>query len=278
MFVSKILLFGKTQINLVFLSLNRIFVPIEMMIIMKKYLFLPLLMLISIVANAQDKMVLTSGKSVSIRVVEVNGSYLRFRLYENLQGPILSEKLANIYYVQYENGEMHIFNGRPARTNNYIPYYSPKQYNKPYTRDQLPPSGLTTQLDLYIQDAWGIGFMLRKEVNEYFAWNLIGASYMSGWNELKSPDHYGKVNVRLGGVRVYLPCVQNLRFYADVSVGYSFVYLSFPGIKQHSHLAGFDASAGLQIHKNLALGYNLNFIVNGSGHATYHWGRISFLF
>lgn len=171
-----------------------------------------------------------------------------------------------------------MFNSNPRRTNNYIPYQYVSPYTKPYTSHDLPPSGLTTQIDLYVQDAWGIGFMLRKEVNEYFGINLVGGSYMSGWNEVKSPKHYGQVNARLGGVRVYLPCVENLRAFADVSLGYSYFYLNYNGIKEHHHFAGFDASAGFQIHKNLALSYNLNFIVNGDGHATYHWGKISLLF
>jgi len=242
--------------------------------IVKKCLFIAILMLSSIGMSAQDKMVLTSGKTVNIRVVEVSGSDLRFRLYDNLQGPILSEKLANIYYVLYENGGMQVFNGRPPRTNNYIPYYSPKQYAKPYDARQLPPSGLTTQIDLFVQDAWGAGFMLRKEMGEYFGLNLVGGSYMSGWSELDSPKHFGIINARLGGIRAYLPIVDNFKAYADLAPGYTHIY----AYDNHHNFFGLDFSAGLQIHKNVALGYNLTFVVNGSGHITYHWGRISFLF
>ena len=242
--------------------------------IVKKCLFIAILMLSSIGMSAQDKMVLTSGKTINVRVVEVSGSDLRFRLYDNLQGPILSEKLVNIYYVLYENGGMQIFNGRPPRTNNYIPYYSPKQYAKPYDTQQLPPSGLTTQIDMFVQDAWGVGFMLRKEMGEYFGLNLVGGSYMSGWNELKSPKHYGHVNVRLCGVRAYLPIYEDIRAFADVVPGYTYIY----SYGNHSHCFGADFSAGFQIHRNVAISYNLDFIANGDGHATYHWGRISFLF
>ena len=106
------------MIYFVFRFINRIFAPVQMIFIMKKYLFLTILMLMSYALNAQDKMVLTSGKVINIRVVEVSGSDLKFRLYDNLQGPVLAEKLANIYYVKYENGPMQIFNGSPARTNN----------------------------------------------------------------------------------------------------------------------------------------------------------------
>ena len=221
---------------------------------------------------------LTSGKTINVRVVETTSTELRFRMADNLQGPILAEKLVNIYYVQYENGGMHIFNGHPARTVNYNPYQYMPSYSKPYSCYDLPPSGLTTQVDLYVQDAWGVGFMLRKEINEYIGINLVGGSYMSGWNALKSPNHYGVVNARLGGVRAYLPCIDNIRLYADLALGYTYMYMNYDHLKQHHHLGSFDAGAGIQLHKNLAIGYNLHFIVNGNGHATYHWGKISLLF
>lgn len=247
-----------------------------MIYIMKRFLYLAFLMLTSVVMNAQDKMVLTSGKVVNVKVEEVTNTDLRFRMYDNLHGPILAEKLANIYYVQYEDGPMRIFNGRPARTrtDNYIPYYSPRQYAKPYSKQEMPPSGLTAQVDLYIQDMWGAGFMLRKEFNQYWGLNLGGASFMSGWKEIDGPKHFGLVNARLGGVRGYLPIVQNLKAYADVAPGYTYVY----SYGNKYHFFGVDMGAGLYIHKNIALGYNLTLIVNGSGHVTYHWGRISILF
>lgn len=245
---------------------------------MKKILFFSVLMVMASVLYAQDRVVYTSGKTINVRVVETTNTELRFRMPDNLQGPILAEKLVNIYYVQYENGEMHIFNGHPARTVNYNPYLYMPSYSKPYSNYDLPPSGLTTQVDVYVQDAWGVGFMLRKEINEYFGINLVGGSYMSGWNALKSPNHYGVVNARLGGIRAYLPCVDNIRLYADLALGYTYMYMNYDNLKQHHHLGSFDAGVGVQLHKNVAIGYNLHFVVNGNGHATYHWGKISLLF
>ena len=235
-------------------------------------------MVMASVLYAQDKVVYTSGKSINVRVVETTNTELKFRLPDNPQGPILAEKLVNIYYVMYENGGMHIFNGHPARTVSYNPYQYMTPYSKPYSSYDLPPSGLTTQVDVFIQDAWGVRFMLRKEINEYFGVNLVGGSYMSGWNSLRSPNHYGVVNARLGGIRAYLPCVENIRLYADLTLGYTYMYMNYDNLKQHHHLGSFDAGAGVQLHKNLAIGYNLHFVVNGNGHATYHWGRISLLF
>ena len=56
-------------------------------------------MVMASVLYAQDKVVYTSGKSINVRVVETTNTELKFRLPDNPQGPILAEKLVNIYYV-----------------------------------------------------------------------------------------------------------------------------------------------------------------------------------
>ena len=218
-------------------------------------------------------MVLTSGKVVNIKVVDVSRSELRYRVYGQIQGPILAEKLANIYYVQYENGGMQIYNANPARTNNYVPYRPMNNY-KPYSREELPSSNLTTQIDLYIQDMWGVGTMLRKEFNQYVGLNIIGGSFMSSWYEYVGPNNFGIINARACGIRLYLPCVDPVRAYVEITPGFTHLYVA----DQHTNCFGFDFSAGFQIHKNVAIGYNLNYLTNKNGHATTHWGRISFLF
>ena len=240
---------------------------------MRRSLFWAILMLTSLAILAQDKLTYTSGKVMNVKVVEVTNAEVKFRMYDNLQGPIYTEKLANIYYVQYEEGGTRFFNTHPARTIEYNSYGS-VNYKKPYTREELSTWGLTAQIDLYVQNAWGVGFILRKEFNQYFGLNLAGGSYMSGWNELKSPKHYGQINARLCGVRAYLPIVENVRAFADVTPGYTYIY----SYGVHNHCVGIDFSAGFQIHRNVAISYNLDFVANGDGHATYHWGRISFLF
>ena len=97
---------------------------------------------------------------------------------------------------------------------------------------------------------------------------------MSGWKKEDGPNNFGIINARLCGIRLSLPCVDIIRAYAEVTPGYTHMY----GNGQHINLFGFDFSAGFQIHKNVAIGYNLNFVVNGTGHSTTHWGRISLLF
>ena len=68
------------------------------------------------------------------------------------------------------------------------------------------------QADLYLQDKWGVGFTVRKETSPYFGWNLIGASYMSGWYKNECPKNFSIINVRLMGLRFQIPIYKNLNF------------------------------------------------------------------
>jgi len=144
------------------------------------------------------------------------------------------------------------------------------------------------EFDFYVQDGWGIGLMARKETSKYIGWNVAGISYMSGWHRLETPDKFGIVNIRLMGVRFNVPLYKSLKFYAEATPGYTFMYAKsvYPWRSKKAswtevdkaHCFGLDCGAGFQVFKNLALGYNFSFFVNGNGNAHIHWGRVSILF
>lgn len=154
-------------------------------------------------------------------------------------------------------------------------------------------SRFVKQADVYLQDKWGVGFVVRKESSPYFGWNLIGVSYMSGWHEYDCPKKFSIVNARLMGVRFQIPIYKNLKFYVDGMPGYSYVYRKTTyqeydwGIlvtktkTDKNHCLGLDCGAGFQVLKNLSIGYNYTFLATfneDSGNYHIHWGRISVLF
>ena len=154
-------------------------------------------------------------------------------------------------------------------------------------------SRFVRQADLYLQDMWGVGGTVRKETSPYFGWNLIGVSYMSGWHKYDSPKNYSIVNARLMGVRFQIPVYKKLKFYAEVTPGYTYLYKKTK-YKEYDwgyyvtktrtdkqHCLGLDCSAGFQVLRNVSIGYNYTFLAtfNGSSDKYHiHWGRISFLF
>ena len=148
------------------------------------------------------------------------------------------------------------------------------------------------EFDLYLQNAWGVGLMVRKELNPYLDWNIIGASFMSGWGRDETPDKVGTVNARLMGLRAHTNVCKNLGVYAEATPGYTYRYSSvhvsnyyygnglyYSGnLDSKAHYFGLDCGAGILLGKHLGLGYNFSFFVNKNGNSHIHWGRVSIIF
>ncbi|MBQ8865839.1 MAG: hypothetical protein IJ020_06875 [Bacteroidaceae bacterium] len=137
------------------------------------------------------------------------------------------------------------------------------------------PAKFTNELGLYIQDGWGIGYQLRREFNQYVGWNIIGVSYMSGF---VSPAEVGQFNFKLLGARGYTPAWKSIRGYVDLNLGYTLYYYERYDVEA-VHNFGLDFGLGVQVHKNVAVGYNLNVLAGGFDEAAKsHWFKVSFLF
>lgn len=77
---------------------------------MKKLLFSIVCLLLSTNLFSQDVLTLQSGEEVKVKVMEVSASELKYKKHENLDGPIYSMSLKNIFMIVYENGTKEIFN------------------------------------------------------------------------------------------------------------------------------------------------------------------------
>lgn len=235
---------------------------------MKRFIFLAMFALISLSAKTQDIIVRRVGKLVKGKVIAVTDSYVKYKTSSNSDSPVLSEPISNMYYIRYEDGRLQSFD---EEEETHFSYYSSwLKYE----------SGFTKQFDLYTQiNGWGAGLMLRKEINPNIGWNIIGISYLSGWN---SPEDFGIMNVRLSGVRYHSPSIDSFRFYAELNMGYTYVYLGeiespLKTVEGNSHCFGFDASVGFQPSPSIAIGYNMNFMRNSNVKELTHWVKVSLM-
>jgi hypothetical protein len=142
----------------------------------------------------------------------------------------------------------------------------------------------TNEIDLYMLDGWGVGYQHRREFNPYVGWNVFGFSYMSGFKENSGPAYEGQVNFKFLGARGYTPAWKSIRGYVDLNMGYTLRY-SYSDVSWYggeiavSHKFGLDFGVGIQVHKNVAIGYNLNVLASGSDEtAKRHLFKLSFLF
>lgn len=248
---------------------------------MRKFLLLLTFAVISLSTYAQDILVRKNGDAENVKVMEVSPTEVKYKKSSNLNGPIYIEKRTDIYSIKYGNGEVESFNTNEKNRLKLNPassvYNDVKKFNH--------------ELNLFIGNGWGLGYQLRKEFNQYIGWDIAGVSYMT---EFESPAKIGLLNFRLLGVRLFTPAYKTIRGYAGLNLGYSLAYLRdyeystyIKGDWEYTdkrtkyltdHLFGLDFSVGVQVHKNIAIGYNLNFITNDGGNTKNHMAKISFIF
>ena len=236
----------------------------------RNVLLLVVLSFASASLKAQDVLCFKNLQKEDVIVLSANSDEVSYRKYGDGSGDVHVAKASDLFYVQYQNGKTYRF--------------SDKDENDPLAGVLVPGTrNLTFQFDFLVQDAWGVGLMLRRELNPYVGINMVGASYISGWGEYDGPSSVGLINVRALGVRLYTPRFEPCRLYAEVTPGYTHAYLNtyVPGwgnMKGTADCFGLDFSAGIEIGKHVALGYNLHYMVNSNAGATTHWGKLSILF
>lgn len=137
--------------------------------------------------------------------------------------------------------------------------------------------GFDHAVSLFLQDGWGIGYDLRYNFNEYVALDVAGVNMHSRFD---SPDDWCQLNIRIGGLRCYTPNWNMIRAYTNFDLGYTMIHAYG---EDETHHFGFDFGVGIQVHKSITFGYNLNCVaennVGNTGSITMsHWARIGFVF
>jgi len=243
-------------------------------ICMNKILFLIVLAGCSLFLNAQDILVLRGGGVYHVKVLEVTPTKVRYINNNDEKGTIVSVMHSNLYYIRYENGELQVFNDdSPEHVDDMSDY-----------AEYMSEKGFSHEIDLYIQDGWGVGYQLRHGITSFWAMNIISISYMSGFT---SPLEFGILNLRPVGFRFYTPIYEDIRLYTELNIGYSMSYInqkstSIPDVggintSETFHFFGLGFTAGIQISKHFAVGYNLEFYKNNNGESIDHWGKISLI-
>ncbi|MBR4131296.1 MAG: hypothetical protein IKU02_10325 [Bacteroidaceae bacterium] len=259
---------------------------------MKKILVVAFVAVYSLSSNAQDVLVRKGGEVENVKVLEVSPTEVKYKKSNNEDGPVFIEKRSNIYSIKYKNGDVQLFyneseqkgsvlanSASPNKTGIDNSNMSSTSVYSNYGKEKK----FSHDIDFYVRDAWGIGYQFRKEISSYFGWNIIGVSYMSDFDDITD---VGIVNVRALGIRLSTPDVKTVRFFADLRLGYSFVYANFDfpldhkfswlnGTRYRGNFFGLDFSPGIQFCKYYSVSYNLNFLKNGDGKILTHWGKFT---
>jgi len=101
---------------------------------MKQILLAIIAIQISLISLAQDVIVTKEGKKINSKVTEIGENEIKYKNFENLDGPVYTMKKSNISTILYENGQVDVFSidmgsspSAPTVTNNTI-YYTQTDY------------------------------------------------------------------------------------------------------------------------------------------------------
>lgn len=106
---------------------------------MKKLQLLLLCLSTGIVALSQDIIVKTSGEEIKARVFEINNREIKFKKYENPDGPSYIIDKSQVFMIRYENGNKDVFSNEPV----------PKSVVTP-PKPVVPPVPLSPQKPFYL--------------------------------------------------------------------------------------------------------------------------------
>ncbi len=75
-----------------------------------KIIIIIVLSLLHLSVLAQDIIITRKGEEISVKVIEISPSLIKYKKYNNLEGPIYSMQKDDVFMINYKNGTKDIFN------------------------------------------------------------------------------------------------------------------------------------------------------------------------
>jgi hypothetical protein len=101
---------------------------------MKKYLLMLAAMFSFALCQAQDVLVKKNGEEIEVKVQEINLNEIKYKRFDNLQGPMISIAKSDVFMIKYENGSKDVFNepAKPVVSTSpvQVPYYEGQDHLK----------------------------------------------------------------------------------------------------------------------------------------------------
>ncbi|MBK0404352.1 hypothetical protein I5M27_15245 [Adhaeribacter sp. BT258] len=77
---------------------------------MKKILLLTLTIFGSFFASAQDTLIKKSGEEILVKVLEITPDLVKYKRFDNPEGPVISTRKSDLFLLRYANGAKEVFN------------------------------------------------------------------------------------------------------------------------------------------------------------------------
>lgn len=112
-------------------------------------------------AKSQDTIVQMNGELITAKVLEITPDYVKYKNYYNQDGPLISIRKSQVYFIIYENGIKDILNQKPATEEN----NTKVEYNK-IDKDAKPIATTVTYSKVEY----------KREISDNEIYNLVKAN------------------------------------------------------------------------------------------------------
>ncbi len=79
---------------------------------MKKYLLFFVCLFVANLLKSQDLVTRQNGEEIKVKVIEITDTDLKYKKFDNQDGPIYNMKLKDIFMIVYENGSKEVFTAK----------------------------------------------------------------------------------------------------------------------------------------------------------------------
>ncbi|GAB3195094.1 hypothetical protein ABID22_000003 [Pontibacter aydingkolensis] len=201
---------------------------------MKKLILILLAIFPYFAVQAQDVLLKRNGEEIQVKVQEITLDAVKYKRYDNLEGPIISIAKRDVFMIKYENGTKEVFEQTaPAATPH--PTATARQRWQEYDQQNLKLSGPR------------IGFTVlsakyRDEIQEEFDTNVNSFMTQFGW---QFETRVFTLENGTSGLFEFVPLIG--------------------GLEQGKFLPSLSALVGLRGAKGLEFGVGPNISLGGAG-------------
>lgn len=193
-------------------------------------------------AFAQEKVILTDGTELSVKILEIDNTNIKYKKIDLPEGPVFNILKEQIFKITYTNGKSEVFQQN-------LPALKPQATDNKKTDQPFIPNGVITDANMYLRG--------QTDAKNYYKapMTTIGGVLIGGLGGTLAP---------LGGV--LLPMTYSaIVASSPVNVRKNFSETDL--LKNASYIAGYNDEAYRKKIRNLYLGAGITFSV-----ATLIWG------
>ena len=158
----------------------------------KLFLLAAMLMMGSTILKAQDTIVLRNGDELKVKVTEVNDTELKYKMWNNQDGPTYTKKVADIFMVKYKGGNREVYGAtQPQHTTGNVG----NNTNYGQSNNLYNDGG-------YMEHSSGDLVLNGRKLNSFQVKEILGSSGYNTYSSALSQRRVGTTNIIMGWIEL----------------------------------------------------------------------------